>query len=199
MYYNKLFGKRLESERKNFPKLSSKRGQEVKSGRGIDFPKLSSKRGQEEMIGFAIIIILVSVILLVFLGFSLNQSPKKVSSYEVEGFLQSALKYTTSCDGYYGNLSIKDVIFECDKKETCLSGGNPCEILNDTLIGMLETSWPYGNNSIYKGYIMNIWKKDSEEVLFSNVGGNVSRSYKWASQELPKIRDTYYVEFKAFY
>ncbi|MBI2057207.1 hypothetical protein HYT91_03060 [Candidatus Pacearchaeota archaeon] len=57
-----------------------------------------NKIGQEEMVGFALIIILVSVILLVFLAFSLNKPKTEATeSYEVNSFLQSSLQYTSSC------------------------------------------------------------------------------------------------------
>src|SRR3989338_7985995 len=59
---------------------------------------VSCKRSQEEMVGFALIIILVSIILLVFLAFSLSKSKtESTESYEVNSFLQSTLQYTTAC------------------------------------------------------------------------------------------------------
>ena len=168
-----------------------------------NFSKLSFKRkkAQEEMIGFAIIIVLVSVILLAFLGFSLSHSSsEKVQSYEVEGFLYSSLQFTTSCDGYNSNLSLQKLIFQCYSKRDCLSGGNPCEILNETLKGILNASWPiYDNNSLYKGYAMNIWEENNKEMLFSLDKENATKNYKWASQDFSKNRDKFHIEFKAYY
>ena len=39
--------------------------------------KIRSKLGQEEMVGFAIIMVIVFVIMLVFLGFSMSNSDKE--------------------------------------------------------------------------------------------------------------------------
>ena len=60
--------------------------------------EIKRKKAQEEMVGFALIIILVAVILLIFLGFSLRDQEKEtIESYEVESFIQSFLQYTSDC------------------------------------------------------------------------------------------------------
>lgn len=165
-----------------------------------------NKSGQEEMVGFAIIIVLISVILLAFLGFSLSHSSsEKLPSYEVEGFLYSSLQYTTSCEDNFGYLSIQELIFECYNGDICLNGENSCKILNDSLKGMLEKSWPiYYNDSFYKGYELNIWKEGNSEtedgeVILKLNDGNATREFKWASQDLPKRRNMFHIEFKAYY
>ena len=87
--------------------------------------KITSKKAQEEMVGFALIIIIVAVILLVFLAISLNKSKKEdLGDNEVNSFIQSFLSYTTSCgeysDSYY---SIQKLITECVNYESnCLDG-----------------------------------------------------------------------------
>ena len=90
------------------------------------------KKGQEEMLGFALIIIIVAVILLVFLGFSLRGSQKQgVESYEADSFMQAFLQYTTDCAENYETdyLDIQDLVFECDDGNTCLDGRDACEVL----------------------------------------------------------------------
>jgi len=57
-----------------------------------------NKKAQEEMVGFALIIIVVAVILLVFLSIGLRKDGREdVESYEVASFIQSLLQYHTSC------------------------------------------------------------------------------------------------------
>src|SRR3989338_6892512 len=107
-----------------------------------------NKFGQEEMIGFALIIILVSIILLVFLAFSLNKSKtESTESYEVNSFLQSTLQYTSTCQTSSGIKrfeSIQDLVFGCDLKEKCSNNEDTCKALNETLTDILKESWLIG-------------------------------------------------------
>lgn len=101
-------------------------------------------KGQEEMIGFALIIIIVAVILLVFLGISLRQPQEEnVKSYEVENFLQATLQYTGECrdDSDLEFLSIRRLITACGRGETCLDGKETCMILETDLREIMENSW----------------------------------------------------------
>ena len=174
-------GNKAQDEKKNF----------------LSWSFLQNKKAQEEMIGFAIIIVLVSVILLAFLGFSLSHSSsEKVSSYEVENFLYSSLQYTTTCNDYNGNLTVQDLIFDCYDENNCLNGEYSCDVLNETLKGILEVSWPIYE---YKGYMLNIWEENNTKIIFELENGNVSRSYKWSSQDFSKRRDMFHIEFKAYY
>ena len=92
-----------------------------------------NKKGQEEMVGFALIIIIVAVILLVFLGISYRTSKTvEINSYEVEGFIQSFLQTTSSCEGAREFLSVKDLIFSCHDVEDCLDGTPACDSLDST-------------------------------------------------------------------
>ena len=68
---------------------------------------VEEKKGQEEMVGFALILILVAIIVLVFIGFSIRSPEKEsVESYEVESFLQSMLQYTTECENNVEKLPV---------------------------------------------------------------------------------------------
>ena len=122
-----------------------------------------SKRSQEEMIGFALIIVLVAVILLIFLGFSLRSPQNEtIESYEVESFIQAFLQYTTDCKDNLEFLSIKKLIFACSDRETCLDRRDTCEVLDSTLKGILEESWKVGENLPYKGYtLQSHWEVNS--------------------------------------
>ena len=75
---------------------------------------MKNKYGQEEMVGFALIMIIVAIILLIFLSFSLGKSEKEtVESYEVESFIQSMSQYTTDCRDNLEYVSIQKLIFDC--------------------------------------------------------------------------------------
>jgi len=137
-----------------------------------------NKSGQEEMIGFALIMIVVVVILLIFVGFSLRNSQKEtVKSYEVESFIQAFLQYTTNCvDGYEPRYySIRKLITACKNKEVCLGGQNTCEVLNSTLSEIIEKSWQVGETLPVKGYELKILS-NNKEILFIQEGNSTSNS-----------------------
>lgn len=193
-----------------------KRAQEVKStlpsvplkiwGK-IFHTALLKKKAQEEMVGFILIIVLVAIILLVFLGFSLNQSPAEVESYEVNNFIWSFLSYTTDCqDSNNQYYSVQDLIFQCEKNPigTCLDENNTCEVLNETLKGILNESWDVGENWPNKGYELKIFKNSTSgmEPIIPIIGkGNKTNNYKGSSQLFSKSRgrEMFYINFRVYY
>ena len=98
---------------------------------------ITGKKAQEEMVGFAMIIIIVAVIILVLLGISLNK-PKTttgVESYEVESFIGAMLQHTTECSTDFESSydDINDLITECDFEQVCEDGEDTCEVLSSNL------------------------------------------------------------------
>ena len=161
--------------------------------------KIRNKRGQEEMVGFALIIIIVSVILLVFLGFSLRNSEKDtVESYEVESFIQSFLQYTTDCrDRRNDVLTIEELISECNDLEKCSDDRNTCKVLDSALNEIAKESWKIGFDRPIKGYELNI-SSQSKQILSINEGNKTLNS-KGAVQEFVKKGDTILIIFRAYY
>lgn len=161
---------------------------------------IKNKFGQEEMIGFALIIILVAVILLVFLAISLNKPKTETESYEVNSFLQSTLQYTTSCQSASGiekYQTIQDVVFECELKNKCSNEEETCKILNETLSNLLKESWPTGEDRPNKGYELMI---NTDEGQILNIReGNITKSCKESSQSFSKSRTkkNFFINFKA--
>lgn len=160
---------------------------------------VSRKRSQEEMVGFAIIMVIVFVIILVFLGFSLSNSEKDaVESYEAESFMNSMLSYTTSCGDYREvYLDVKDVIFRCYENRTCVNGNESCDILTTTLKGLLLESWKVGANSSVKGYSLDII--GGEEVLVTLERGIRTNNAKGAVETIPQRGKSVEVRFIAYY
>ena len=158
--------------------------------------KIMNKRGQEEMVGFALIIIIVAVILLVFLAVSLNKSKEEVlGTNEVSSFVQSTLSYTTSCaeysDEYY---SIQKLITECVNYESnCLDGRTTCDVLNSTLEEILEESWTVGENTPIIGYELLITVNDEVLIFFEE--GNKSLNNKGSPQAFPHSIDIYFTAY----
>lgn len=157
-----------------------------------------SKRAQEEMVGFVVIIVIVSVVLLVLLGFLLRSPDKSaVESYEVESFIQSALQYTSSCESQIEFLSIEDLIVACERKEKCLDERDSCEILNESLRGIIEKAWNVKEGSAVKGYKLSISVGEQERLLFKK--GNETRNYKGAFQDFAKRGNNYEVLLNVYY
>jgi hypothetical protein len=159
-----------------------------------------NKKAQEEMVGFAMIIIIVAVILLVLLGISLsNKKTSGVESYEVESFIQAVLQHTSDCSTDYG-LSYDDIgnlIYECDFTQTCEDGRSACDALNSTLKNILDESWKTGQDRPIKGYVMNITYENHNLLSISK--GNMTSNYEGSSQTLPKRGTIYNIDFKAYY
>ena len=158
-----------------------------------------NKLGQEEMIGFAMIIIIVAVVVLVFIGFSLrNPQTENVESYEVESFLQSALQYTTDCESNVERLSIQKLIFSCYGKEQCLDERKSCDVLKDEMTKMLNESWKIGEERPVKGYDLIIRTDKNESILVLSQGEITSNS-KGAVQDFARGERLIEIIFKAYY
>lgn len=158
------------------------------------------RKGQEEMVGFALILILVAIILLVFIGFSIRSPEKEsVESYEVESFLQSMLQYTTSCENNIEKLPVQRLISFCNSKEKCLDERNSCEVLKSDLEEMLSNSWVVGEERPVKGYELTIVTSENNGSILDIRAGNVTTNSKGSSQDFFRSQTLYEVQFKAYY
>lgn len=162
--------------------------------------KLYNKKAQEEMVGFGIIIVIVAIILLVFLSISLkNPSKSSVESYEVEGYIQSFLQYTTTCEkDYAGNyIDVTNLIFKCEDNLNCYEGSNSCNVLYSTLEGISDENWKYGEEYPVKGYLLNIYSGNNSIIHIEK--GNLTSNYKGSSQSFAKNGKIINIEFSAYY
>ncbi len=138
------------------------------------------------MIGFALIIIVVAVILLVFVGFSLRDTEKEaIESYEVESFIQSFLQYTTDCRDNLRAFSVQKLISSCRNNNLCLDERDACQVLNSTLKEIMEESWKIGENNPIKGYELKIISDGKEMLKFKE--GNITANSKGSVQYFPNI------------
>jgi len=143
-----------------------------------------NEKAQEEMVGFALIIILVSVVLLVFLGFTLrDQGKETVESYEVESFIQSFLYYTTNCRDNLEFLSIQKLISDCNNNRICLDQRQACDVLKPILKEIVEESWNIGTDTAIKGYELTI--NSAEKEILKLKEGNTTKNSKGSVQFLP--------------
>ena len=162
------------------------------------YKMIKNKKAQEEMIGFALIMIVVAAILLVFLSLALRNSEKEpVESYEISGFIQAILQYSTNCEDSYGKVDVKEVIFMCDAGDYCANNANSCAILDSTLNNIVQESWVVSETSPVKGYELHVYASNAE--LLSIEQGNITNNYKGASQDFIKRGSNIEISFKAYY
>ena len=155
--------------------------------------KMNKKnKAQQEMVGFALIIIMVAVIILVFLTISLRKTSQEVESYEVESFLQALSQHTTDCSvtSELDYLDIKDLIEECVSNQICIDTRPTCAVLNSTLRSLINNSWQVGENRPNKGYVFNS-TYEGEEIFSLNQGNTTLRNNKGASQNFESL-DIYF-------
>ena len=158
------------------------------------------KKGQEEIVGFALIIIIVSVVLLIFLRISLqNNERETVQSYEIESFIQAVLQQTSTCrkSDNLEFLTIQRLIFSCDYEEMCLDGKNSCEVLEDDLKKIFDEYWKYGQDRPIKGRTIEI--SSNGEKLIKIEEGNMTSNSKGAVQEFFRSGSQIVINFEVFY
>tara|TARA_Y100000310_G_scaffold337711_1_gene425481 strand:- start:1162 stop:1662 length:501 start_codon:yes stop_codon:yes gene_type:complete len=118
-----------------------------------------NRKGQEEIVGFVLIVVIVAVVFLVLLGIFLRSDSggNEIESREISQFLDSAIEYTTDCAiGFEPNyLTLGELIRECHEGGICTSEKKGCEVLDDTLSDLLDSSWQVGPDRAIKGYVFN--------------------------------------------
>jgi len=145
--------------------------------------KMKNKSAQHEIMGFIVIIIIVSIIGLIFLSLSIGRGEVgKKTSVEASDFLQSAMHYTTSCAvsfiPQYKN--IQDLIKSCYKNEKCLNEKMACEVLEETFGEIVKESFQVSEAGKNKAYKLNIY--------YGGLGGGIP------DEEILKIKEG---EFKS--
>jgi len=152
--------------------------------------KNKEKRAQEEMVGFALIIIIVSVIILILFVFALRGDGDNnvIESNQAKSFIQSTLHYTTNCaNGYIPNYySVRSLITACNNNVVCANGRDSCEVLEEDLTSILNSSWPVGEERPIKGYKFEVLEEIAdnqyEEILIIEKG-NLNKTTQVGAQE----------------
>ncbi len=158
-----------------------------------------NKEGQEEIIGFAVIIVLVSIILLIFLGVYLrtDSSTEEIQNYEIDSFIQGFLQYTSDCESEYeGNfVSMQDLILMCEELKVCVGGESSCNKLKNLGEGIIQGVWFVGETNEYRGVDFRV---ESEKKVFLEMSlGDKSNSYE-SSTNFVKGNEVIRVNLKRF-
>jgi len=134
---------------------------------------IKNKKAQHEIVGFALIIIIVSIIGLIFLSFSIGRGESvKKTSVEISDFLQSSLYYTTPCaSGYVPNYKdLQGLIKSCYKGEICFNEELACDVLDESFSKIISKSFQVSETGKNKAYELNIYYEDRKgtEVLLTS-------------------------------
>jgi hypothetical protein len=122
-------------------------------------------KAQHEIAGFALIIVMVCIMGIIFLGFSIHAPDKGKTSAEISDFISASMYYTTDCaTGHVPDYKdLKDLIKSCYRDEICLNQKKACEVLNNTYLGLISKSFVVEENSKNKAYQLRIYYQDSKE------------------------------------
>jgi hypothetical protein len=158
---------------------------------------LKNSKGQEEMIGFGVIVVIVSIGLLILLSF-LIRSPSKgtTENYQVESFIQSALQYTSECENQIEFLPVQNLIIACDNGEKCLDGSDSCEVLNSTITNLINSGWNVGNQSVVKGYNLKITSNGQDKLTIKE--GNQTSNSKGGFQDFARSGNSYEISLNVY-
>jgi hypothetical protein len=120
---------------------------------------MKSDKAQQEIAGFAVIVVIIVIIGLIFLSITLRKGNDSFNKDEkISKLLSSSMYYTTDCaEGYvpeYRNL--QQLIKSCYSKDECLDGRDSCLVLNDTLKNIIGKSLNIDPNLSNKAYSINI-------------------------------------------
>lgn len=153
---------------------------------------IKSKLGQEEMVGFAVIMIIIAVIMLILISFlARGDKAEIVESYEIESFIQTALQYTTDCENEIEFFSLQKLIIACEERKICLDERDSCLVLNSTIEGLVGSGWQTGEQSPIRGYNLKVIV--NKETKLEVKQGNETNNYKSGFQGFAKSRDNYEV------
>ena len=151
------------------------------------------KKAQNEIIGFAVIIVIVAVIGLVFLSLSLGRGDViKKTSVETSDFLQASMYYTSNCTiDYIPNYkNIRDLIKSCYKNQKCLNDKMACDVLQEEYSEIIKNSFQASDDAENKAYKLNIYYEyldaKNNEYIMNFTEGNFANcsSEAGASQEI---------------
>ena len=119
---------------------------------------LKKKKGQEEIMGFVLIVVVMSIVMLVFLGIYLRTPPSDIQreSKDIYQFLEGMMEYTSDCAISYepAYSSLGGLIQECysDSEKKCTNGKKACVILERSIKEALNVSWQVGPDRPIKAY-----------------------------------------------
>ena len=128
----------------------------------------TNTKAQNEIVGFVLIIIIVSVIGVIFLSLMIGRGePIRQESVQISNLLSASMYYTSDCAiNYIPNYKDgQDLIKSCWNNEKCLDDTMACEALNSTMKKLISESLDVSSNKPNKAFKLTIYYKDLEKEL----------------------------------
>jgi len=128
------------------------------------------KKAQHEIVGFVIIVVLVTVIGLIFLLLTFgNEEVGRQTSVEVSNLLLSSMYYTTDCaiSKVPQYKDIQDLVKECYYHESrnCLNEVSVCNVLENDLRSLISNSLVVHEDAVNKAYKVHIYYSPRDEEI----------------------------------
>lgn len=113
-----------------------------------------NKSGQEEFVGFAIIMVIIAIIGVIFLGIMMRQGSGDSQAYrsvDAENLLGSMMQVTSSCvESPPFFREMRDLVKDCDEDRECEDGRLACDVLEEEVSWNLDKAMESDNK--IKGY-----------------------------------------------
>jgi hypothetical protein len=162
------------------------------------------KKGQEEMVGFALIVIIVTIAIVIFLVFSLSKPSGFDKSLEVENFLQASGYITGNCNIGGQNLNVKKLVVACKNNERCSDGRDACDALDGIFSELLESNWDL---EYFNGHHLLIYSIgegeniDEEEItpVLELKNGNLTGNYQGGDILFPVPPERFHINLKIYF
>jgi hypothetical protein len=127
---------------------------------------LKGRKAQNEMVGFVLIVVIITIVAVIFLTISLGREPSgSVSDIEINSFLSSSSRYTSDCvisEPLYAD--VRDLLDDCYDGKICSDGRDSCIVLTGIYGDMLNNVFPVGDDRPVKYRNMVVYfQLDSNE------------------------------------
>jgi len=135
---------------------------------------IKQKKSQHEIMGFILIVVIVSIIGLILLVLTLGRTePFEHNSIEISNLLESSMHYTTDCAVNYvpQYKDGQDLVKSCYNEKignylNCLDGRNVCEALESTMKNLIQDTLDVNEDSPNKAFKFRIYfRPTSEEIM----------------------------------
>jgi hypothetical protein len=142
------------------------------------------KKSQQEILGFVLIVVIVSIVGVIFLVLTMGRTQSTAhNSIEISNLLESSMHYTTDCAVNYipQYKDGQDLIKSCYNENlgnylNCLDGRNVCTALATTMENIIQDTLDVHEDSPNKAFKLNIYfsptneQEPNQEMLEINQG-----------------------------
>jgi hypothetical protein len=137
-----------------------------------------NSKAQEEMVGFVLIVVLISIAGVIFLGIALRDSGDEVvdESSQIYSLIGGLSQLTSYCEIPESNLlDVSDLIRECINGKECSAcegstcGASACEVLENTLEEAMGASYVVTDKSYVRYYNLSVYYEFDNRPLIEPI------------------------------